>query len=182
MSRLVLALAVLAAAGCGADEQVRPSEPVRPAEPQTAQLDWRETYPETGAQLRFYVDRLVVRENGWAADVAVENATSIPFQLATDPVELEFGLMLFASGSLEELESASRNGTLPSLRRATTIEPAPPERLAPGATWRATLSAHGSLVDGSFARVSFGPFVAVGEPPPEMEPVVVWITDKAHRL
>ena len=89
---------------------------------------------------------------------------------------------VFASGSLEELESASRNGTLPSLRRATAIEPPPPETIAPGATWRARLSAPGSLVDGSFARVSFGTFVAQGEPPPEMEPSVVWITDKAHRL
>jgi hypothetical protein len=173
---------LLVAAGCGTDGQTRSAAPVRPAEPQTAELDWREAYPDAGPQLRFHVDRLVVRENGWAADIAVENATSIPFGLATQPVDLEFGLMLFASGSLEELENASRNGSLPSLRRATAIEPPPPETIAPGATWRGTLSAPGSLVDGSFARVSFGVFTAQGEPPPEMQPEVVWITDKAYRL
>ena len=54
--------------------------------------------------------------------------------------------------------------------------------LAPNQTWRATLSAPGSLADGSYVRVVFGPFRAVGEPPAEMEREVVWITDRAHRL
>ena len=89
--------------------------------------------------------------------------------------------MLFASGSLEELESASRNGTLPSLRRATAIEPPPPATIAPGATWRATLSAPGSLVDGSFARVSFG-LRRSGRAAARDGAEVVWITDKAYRL
>ncbi len=182
MSRLVLALAVLAAAGCSTASQVEPAEPVRPAEPQTAELHWREAYPDTGPQLRFYVDRLVVRKDGWSADIAVENATAIPFRLGTQPVDLDFGLMLFESASLDELESASKSGTLPSLRRAITIEPPPTETIAPGTTWRATMSAPGSLVDGSYARVSFGPFVAEGDPPPGMEPVVRWITDKAHEI
>jgi hypothetical protein len=173
---------VLVTAGCAAEEQVEPAAPVRPAEPQTAELNWREAYPATGPQLRFYVDRLVVRENGWSAEIAVENATSIRFALGTRPLDLQFGLMLFASGSVAELEAASQNGTLPSLRQATSIEPGPPATIAPGTTWRATISAPGSLVDGSFARISFGTFVAQGEPPPEMQPSVVWITDKAYRL
>jgi hypothetical protein len=37
-------------------------------------------------------------------------------------------------------------------------------------------------VDGSFVRVSFGTLVALGDPPPEMQPNVVWITDRAYRL
>jgi hypothetical protein len=182
MVRLALVLALAVTAGCGAQEEPTPLAPVRAAEPQTVELEWREAYPDTGPQLRFHVDRLAVGKDGWSADVAVENATSIPFALASTPLDLEFGVMLFASGSLEELEAASRDGRLPSLRRATSIVPAPPESLAPGATWRATLSAPGSLRDGSFLRVSFGPLVAAGEPPPDMEPTVVWITDKAHRL
>ena len=90
--------------------------------------------------------------------------------------------MLFETGSLEELEAAAAAGGLPPLRRAMTIEPPAPESIAPGANWRATLSAPGSLPDGSFVRVSFGPFTAEGEPPPDMESEVVWITDQAYRL
>ena len=146
------------------------------------ELGWREAYPATGPQLRFFVDRLEVREEGWSVDIAVENATTIPFELGSRPVELRFGVMLFASGSLEELETDSREGTLPAPRRAASIVPPPPPAISPGTTWRARLSGPGSLADGSFVRVSFGTFVAVGEPPPEMEPAVVWITDKAHRL
>jgi hypothetical protein len=182
VSRLLVVLALLLAVGCGAEEEPEPSAPVRPAEPRTAQLGWREAYPSTGPQLRFRVERLRVRKDGWSVDVAVENATSIPFALGEKPVDLDFGLMLFADGSLEGLQEASRSGTLPSLRRATAIDPAPPAELGPGQTWRATLSAPGSLVDGSFVRVSFGTLVALGDPPPEMQPNVVWITDRAYRL
>ena len=182
MLRLCLLCGALLAAGCGTEPEPEPLPPARPAEPQTAKLGWREAYPATGPQLRFHVDRLVVRRDGWSALVAVENATSIPFELGARPLELEFGLMLFGNGSLEELEAASRSGGLPSLRRATSIEPPPPDTLRPGQTWRATLSAPGSLADGAFVRVSFGTLVARGGPPPEMEPAVVWITDRAYRL
>lgn len=182
MARLGLLLALLVATGCGSQEEPAPLAPVRAAEPQKVELNWREAYPATGPQLRFRVERLVIRDGGWSADIAVENATSTAFTLATRPLDLEFGVMLFGSDSLEELEAASRSGNLPALRRATTIVPAPPGRLEPGESWRATLSAPGSLRARSFLRVSFGAFVAVGEPPPEMEPTVVWITDKAHRL
>ena len=182
MARLVLVLALVVLAGCGSEEEPVPLAPVRAAAPQTVELKWRESYPPTGPQLRFHVDRLAVREDGWSVDVAVENATAIPFALATEPLDLEFGVMLFASDSVEELEAASRGGSLPSLRRATDIVPSPPQTLDPGATWRARLSAPGSLRAGAFLRVSFGPLVAEREPPPDMESTVVWITDKAHRL
>jgi hypothetical protein len=54
--------------------------------------------------------------------------------------------------------------------------------LAPKQTWRATISAPGSLADGAYVRVSFGPLVAKGDPPDGMEPRVVWITDRSYRL
>ena len=180
MRRLSLLLVVLLAAACGTEEQREPVEPARPAEPQTAELNWHEAYPSSGPQLRFVVRRLAVREDGWSADIEVTNAAGIPFGLETRP--LRFGLMHFETGSLKELESAAGAGGLPSVRRATTIVPPPPGTIAPGTSWRATLSAPGSLPDGSFVRVSFGLFVAQGEPPPGMETDVVWITDKAYRL
>jgi hypothetical protein len=177
---IVLLLALLAAGCSTTEEQREPIEPGRPAEPQSAKLGWHEAYPESGAQLRFVVERLDVRADGWSAVIEVENATAIPFAVETRP--LLFGLMLFETGSLEELEESAAAGGLPPLRRATSIEPQPPASLAPAETWRATLSAPGSLPDSAFARVSFGLFVAEGEPPPDMESEIVWITDKAHRL
>ena len=54
--------------------------------------------------------------------------------------------------------------------------------LAPNQTWRTTMSAPGSLADGAYVRVSFGPFQAKGDPPEDMDPIVVWITDRSYRL
>jgi len=178
MLRLCLLVVLLAASGCGAAREPTPAPPARAAEPQTTELGWREAYPDSGPQLRFRVGRLQVRENGWSVEVAIENATTIPFELGARPIELQFGLVLFRTAALEELETAS----LPPIRRAESIDPPPPDVLTPGQTWRTTLSAPGSLADGTYLRVSFGTLVAVGEPPPNMQPAVVWITDKAFRL
>jgi hypothetical protein len=179
MRRAPILLAALLLAGCGAAESV-PVEPARPAEPQQVELGWRERYPPTGPGLRFSVDKLVVHDEGWSAEVGVTNTTGISFEL--DRSRHQFGLMLFASGDLGELEAASRNGTLPAPRLATSLRPDPPEVLGPGESWRATISAPGALADGSFVRVVFGPFTALGDPPEGMEPVVSWITDRSHRL
>ena len=54
--------------------------------------------------------------------------------------------------------------------------------LAPGATWSGEISARGSLPARAWVRLSFGAFVAVGDPPEGVEPRVVWITDHAYPL
>lgn len=181
---LLLLAAVLVLAGCGAVEpaQTEPVELGRPAEPQRVELGWLERYPDSGPGLRFTVEALQVTGDGWSAEIAVTNATGVPFELGRHPAELAFGLMLFTTDDVEELDEAARDGSLPTIRRAQTIEPEPPAVLAPSTTWRAKLSASGSLADGSWVRVSFGPFRAQGDPPNEMEPVIVWITDRSHRL
>jgi hypothetical protein len=91
-------------------------------------------------------------------------------------------VLLFATDDLEELAEAASTGTLPPVRRARAIEPAPPRVLAPGTTWHATVSAPGSLADGAYLRVAFGPLTSVGEPPEGMRSPVFWITDRAYRL
>ena len=57
MRRTVL-LAVLLLTGCGAAAETEPVPPARAAEPQHAELGWRESYPSTGERIRFAVDEL----------------------------------------------------------------------------------------------------------------------------
>ena len=181
MRRPLVLAAVLLLAGCGAGE-LEQVKPVRAAEPRRVELGWRESYPSTGERLIFAVEALEITKRGWSADIAVTNSTAIPFELGALPEPSAFGLMLFATGNLEELAQAADEGRLPAPRLAARIEPAPPDELAPDRTWRATISAPGSLADGAFVRISFGPFRARGEPPAGMEPTVRWITDRSYRL
>ena len=184
MRRTVLLFALaLALGGCGTVEEggERIAQP-HPAEPQRAELDWREFHPApVGERLVFEVGTLAVTADGWSATVAVVNRTNLRFEVETGPGDYSFGLMLFPTGDLEAVEEANRQGELPAVRRATGIEPPPPRFLQPGETWRATLRAPGALVDGSWARVVFGTFVAVGDAPDEFQRVV-WFTDHAHQL
>jgi hypothetical protein len=175
-------LAVLLLTGCAEAAETKPVQPAHAAEPQHVRLGWLESYPSTGERLRFAVDELDVRANGWSVEIAVTNATRRSFELGVNRAQLAFGLMLFATGDLAEVEQANREGRLPPVRLAAIMKPPPPDDLAPGASWRATLSAPGSLADGSYVRVAFGPLRVVGDPPQGMQPVVFWITDRSHRL
>ncbi len=175
-------LAVLLLTGCGPAAETEPVPPARAAEPQHAELDWLESHPSSGERLHFAVNEITVRSERWSVGIAVTNGTRSSFELGVNRAELSFGLMLFATGELEELEKANREGRMPAVRLADEMEPSPPDMLAPGATWRATLSGRGSLVDGSWVRVAFGPFRTVGDPPPRIGSVVYWITDRAYRL
>jgi hypothetical protein len=178
-----LAALGLIVVGCAANEpEPRPLPPARAAEPQHAELHWRETHPApTGSHLVFEVEELDVTETGWSAQVAVSNRTGVAFDVETGPGDYGFGLMLFATGDLKEVEERNREGRLPAIRRATRIVPAPPAVLRPGTTWRATIGASGSLADGSWVRVVFGTFLAGDDAPDELRRVV-WFTDRSHRL
>jgi hypothetical protein len=179
---LLLVVAMLVA-GCGGDETPTPL-PTEAAPPQAAELGWTEQFPKTGDALVFHVHRFAVTKNGWEADVEVENRTDIPWRLpgAVDAVPTSFGVMLFRTDDLDEVESRSADGDLPGLREASTYTPRLPARLAPGARWRGTIAAPGSLAAGLYLRLVLGPFVAVGDPPDGMERAFSWITDHAHRL
>jgi hypothetical protein len=153
------------------------------AGPQTAELGWRETYGTTGERLVFTVDRLDVKETGWNARVGIENDSSVGWELAPGATsEGSFGLQLFETGDIEELEERNRDQTLPAVRAATRYAPALPAVLEPGSAWEGEISARGALVAGSWARVAFGTLVAVGKPPDELDEMVIWITDHAYEL
>ncbi|MFO7572052.1 MAG: hypothetical protein R6W48_05550 [Gaiellaceae bacterium] len=154
------------------------------AGPQEADLDWRETYGPAGEQVVFRVESLAVTETGWTARLGLENTTSIAYA-AGDPratLDRSFGLMLFSSGELEDLERRNAERTLPAVRAATSYEPELPAILEPGASWEGTIAAPGALVAGSWVRVVFGTLTAVGKTPEGLDEQIVWITDSAHRL
>lgn len=183
MRRTVLLALVLVAAGCGAEAVERPRPEPRAAGPQQAELGWRETYPDrTRERLVFEVQSFEVTTAGWSARIALTNETSVPFAVRPSAGASRYGLMLFATGDLRELEEAGSAGRLPLVRPPDELEPPPPRVLAPGATWRARLAADGSLPADGYVRVVFGPLVAEGDAPEGMDPEVVWITDRSYRL
>jgi hypothetical protein len=179
---LVALCTVVLASGCGSSAST--PAPAVAAPPQAAELTWSERTPETGPGLVFRVHRFAVTEHGWEADVEVENRSGIPWVLGEDPVAVSqsFGIMLFATGELGEVEQRSDAADLPGLRPARTFDPKLARRLAPGASWRGTISAPGNLAAGRYVRVVFGPLVAVGKPPEGVPGQFVWITDHAYRL
>lgn len=177
-----LALVLLLAGACGTATEAGPE--VRAAAPQQATLAWRESYGKPGARLVFGVESFRVRTDGWSAAVEIRNDSRVSYSLGGRRASIDraFGVMLFRTGDMRDLEQRNRANDLPALRAAARFEPALPPLLAPGARWRGTMSAPGNLVAGLWVRLVFGPFVAVGEPPPGLEDPVVWITDHALQI
>ena len=151
---------------------------------QTAKLGWRETFGSDDEHLAFSVESLEVVRGGWRAKLSLENDSSVPYEVGDPRATLDrsFGLMLFSSGDLGELEERNASGTLPAVRPATRYEPALPAILEPGDSWEGTISASGALVAEGWVRVVFGTLVAVGKPPDVLEEKIVWIADDTYRL
>ena len=166
------------------DDDPGPVAPSVAAGPQSATLDWQETYGSGADRVVFEVERLEISPGGWRAWVAVTNDTPVSYELG-DPratLDREFGLKLFTTDDHDELERRIANGTLPATRVAKRYEPTLPRLLTPGSTWRGTMSAPGALAAGSYVRVVFGTLLAVGKPPEGMNHRIVWITDHAYEL
>lgn len=183
MRRLLLLLPLaLTAAACGATLQTAevPVEATK-APPRSATLGWHETYGSQTDRLLFRVERFEVYLDGWQAEVAVTNDTTVPFEISP-PAQRTFGLMVFGTGDHAELDRLNADGALPTLRPALTFDPPLPRVLVPGETWAGTIAAPGALPDGRWVRVVFGVFTASGDPPAGLQPTVSWITDAAYEL
>lgn len=179
-SLAVVALVVATlAAGCGSSEP--PPLPPGPAPPQTVALDWVERFPPTGPALVFSARRFEVTSSGWRAEIGLENETRTTWRIAESPATA-FGVMLFTTDELDEVEQRSRDDELPGLRPARTFDPPLPARLAPGASWLGTMSAPGPLAAGLHVRLVFGRLVAVGTPPEGTPTEFSWITDNSYAL
>lgn len=179
---LFVAISIGLATACRSDERVVP--PSRAAAPQSAELGWSEPFPTVGPALVFRVHRVTVTERGWTADVEIENRTGVEWEIGKDRVAVaqSFGVMLFETGELDEVERRGRDGNLPGLRAVDRFDPPVPLRLVPGRRWRATIEARGTLAAGRYLRIVFGPLVATAEPPEGLQRQFVWITDHAYRL
>ena len=179
---LALALACLLS-GC-ASETTTVSEVGTPASPQEAAVEWVERTPAQGPALVFHVHRLAVTETGWRAELEIRNETSVAWELGTDPIAVarSFGIMLFATGELAEVEKRGADGDLPGLRSARRFDPRLPDRLDPRERWRGTVAADGALAADRYLRVVFGPLVARSDPPDDLPEQFVWITDHAYEL
>lgn len=183
MRRALLAIpAVLAVAGCGAEPE--PIPPATPAPAQEAELAWEEPFPEAAPRLVFRVETFAVTEDGWEAEIAIANETDIAWRIGDqDQVAgRQFGVMLFATSGLDEVEERNRAGTLPAIRRATEYDPPPPSKLAAGETWSGRISAPGALAAGRVVRITFGLLVPDGSPPAGVPEQVLWITDASYEL
>ena len=193
MPRLpVLALLAVLVTGCGS--QSHPVPPTLAAQPQTATLDWVENcragdsdVPCEGkspARVVFGVSRFEVRQGGWQAEISLTNRTSVRLSVVDPHSSLErlFGVMLFQTGDLRQLEQLNRARDLPPVRRAEVFQPALPLVLEPGQTWDGVISAPGALPAGRWLRVVFGELVSIGTPPAGLPEHLVWITDHAYRL
>ncbi|MGH3133477.1 MAG: hypothetical protein ACRDNY_07015 [Gaiellaceae bacterium] len=188
---LVLVALGAALAGFGLSSTAKRLQDERPgaeataaAGPQVATLHWRETQGSPGERLIFSVESLRVMPGGWRVELSLENDSSVAYEVGDPKATLDrsFGLMLFSSGDLAELEELNADGALPAVRPATRYEPELPDILEPGASWAGTISAPGALVAESWVRVVFGALVSVGKPPDDLGEHVVWITDKAYKL
>ncbi len=185
MTRVTLALlAVLVATGataCTGTEVTLP--PASPASLQEAQVNWVESTSSKPPRLVFQVERIHVTPNGWSARVAIRNDTGVGWSFGdSNASTAPFGVMLFVTGAMDELERRIREGELPGLRGARTIRPVPPETLEPGQSWEGTIAAPGALAAGRWLRVVFGPLRADGQAPPGLGQELSWITDNALQL
>jgi hypothetical protein len=183
MPRLLpLVVVALLVAGCGSEP--RPIPPARAAPPQAADLNWVESYGEAGARLVFGVQRFEVLGSGWRAKISLTNRTSVRYAVSDPDSTLaqQFGLMLFQSGDLRQLEQLNRAGELPAVRRAEVFHPALPLVLKPGQTWRGVISAPGALAAGRWVRVVFGMLAPIGNSPRGLPEQLIWITDHAYQL
>ena len=156
----------------------------RAAEPQRAELDWRESYPAaTGQRLVFDVDALDVTAEGWSADVAVTNRTPhrVRARRRSGP-GFAFGLMLFATGDLEAARGGEPGGPAAGASAGDADRARPPDVLQPRADVarddvRAPARSPTAPTSASLRAASS----ATTAHRPRFERVV-WITDRAYRL
>ena len=166
---------VLVLAGCGSSERPMLAPP---AHPRTIELGWVER--STNPAMVYRVERLVLRPDGWSADVGVENRSAADFQIRRPhrPGDSLFGLVLLKSTSKKELRELTAGFRKePPFLDPDGIDPPLPASLRAGSSWRGTLTGSTVLRGGTVVRMIFGRFQRHTKPR-----VITWVTDHAVRL
>ncbi|HEX2432408.1 MAG TPA: hypothetical protein VHI55_00525 [Gaiellaceae bacterium] len=169
----LLALVAFLVAGCGPPGP----ELAPPAQPGTLELGWVER--DHKDNFTFRVDRLVIGDEGWSANVSVQNGSQTPFRLQEGSV----GLVLLDTRTMAEVNRLT--GDLehpPPALKPDGLRPPPPAVLGPGAVWRGTMIGSEELRQGSVVRVLFGPYSSAGERFRSEATEFFWVTDQSVRL
>ena len=169
----LLALVAFLVAGCGPPGP----ELAPPAQTDTLDLGWVER--DRKDNFTFRVERLVIADNGWRAEVSVRNGSQTPFRLQEGSV----GLVLLDTRTMAELNRLT--GDLehtPPVLKPDRLRPPTPSVLGPGAFWRGTMVGGEVLRQGSVVRFLFGPYSSAGERFRSEATEFFWVTDHSVRL
>lgn len=130
------------------------------------QLGWVEKMNrDAQTRLVFRFRTLTTTAKSWSATVEVTNTGTGAIAVQ----RTQFGLA--------EFDAATNYSQPTRVLRATALLPAPPARLAPGATWKGTLSGTGKPDERLYVRVVLGPFASSTSPQG-----FSWISDHARHV
>jgi hypothetical protein len=171
---VLASLALVLSPGCGGGEKLCLRHGVRCENlPQRKvySLDWIERTPRGAAVFR--VRRIEVGANGWKVRASVTNGAPRTFRFPTGGPRspISFGLGVFNGPLPRRVEEAGNY-----LLRPQKVEPPFPAELAPGKTWRGTMSSSVAPRPRRWLRVLFGVFFWKGKAPYDLGPYFAWQT------
>ena len=137
-------------------------------------LNWTEHASFSGYKMMtFHVKELEVGPNGWKATVSFRNDSTKAIRLPKGGPQSpkSWGLGVFTSAASQRVEEQGNYEV-----KVTTIEPALPKELKPGASWSGTFAAPEPPRAERWLHIIFGVFFWKGTPPPGLGPYFLWST------
>jgi len=132
----------------------------------------------------FRVERLVITDGGWSAEVAVENRSAFDYSLQRPHRprgQNMLGLVLLETAGKAELRKLTAGlRKAPPFLEPDRITPRPPPIFRAGQRWSGRLTGSAMLRRGSVVRILFGRFSTIGRV--KGPRALIWVTDHAVRL
>ena len=131
----------------------------------TVTLNWVEKVSNKGTTMTLRFVDLTTGSGTWSVRVEIANTGTSAVRIA----RTQFGLAEF---------DTKTNFTQPTgVLRASSLIPAPPASLAPGAVWKGLIGGKGTPDERQFVRVVLGPFSSAASPQ-----AFTWISDHARHV